>query len=124
MSSALLVRGASAFAGDLALLVGVHRGKTAVAPARTFRVVRHPADLQRYWETKCGTVYIRFEYSKRSHMISDFRSVRMSGEQKVLQGAGRFELLIARKQILAKKTHQFGRSVRRAAECIPMYVAA
>ena len=69
MSGALLGCGASALAGDLALLVGIHCGETAVASARAFRVVRHPADLQRYWETKCSTDYIRFADSKRSLVL-------------------------------------------------------
>jgi len=56
MSGSLLMRGTTALAGDLALLVGIHRGKSAIASALAIGVVRHPADLLRHWETKCGTV--------------------------------------------------------------------
>jgi hypothetical protein len=66
VSSALLMGSTTTFAGDLALLVGVHRGETAVAPALAFGVIRHPVDLQRDWGTCCSTDEIRGEYENRS----------------------------------------------------------
>jgi len=48
VSSALLMGSTTTFAGDLALLLGIHRGEPAVASALAFGVIRHPADLQRY----------------------------------------------------------------------------